>query len=119
MSTNKSLGLSIKGTSVCTLVNNYIKSYKIKEIFGKLLMSYTFTAVAKRGSITKFEMGSSQTCTVLLLWHTVKPWVLAFYTNRPIENFTNKLYTSEEDLVRVGLDHLAPVICFAPNHIMS
>ena len=42
-STNKSLGLSIKGTSVCTrtlkiylLVNNYIKSYKIKEIFGKV-----------------------------------------------------------------------------------
>ena len=75
-----------------------------------LQLSYTFTAVAKHGSITKFEMGSSQTCTVLLLWHIVKPWVLAFYTNRPIENFTNKLYTSEEDLVRVGLDHLAPVI---------
>ena len=36
-STNKSLRLSIKGTSVCTrMVNNYIKSYKIKEIFGEV-----------------------------------------------------------------------------------
>ena len=45
-STNKSLGLSIKGTSVYTrtllvylLVNNYIKSYKIKEIFGKVFIA--------------------------------------------------------------------------------
>ena len=68
-------------------------------------MSYTFTAVTKHGSITKFEMGSSQTCSVLLLWRAVKPWVLAFYTNHPIENFMNKLYSSEEDLVRVGLKH--------------
>ena len=45
-STSKSLRLSIKEASVCTrtlqiylLVNTYIKSYKIKEIFGKVFIA--------------------------------------------------------------------------------